>query len=142
MKVFDKVIYFSCAIIFALFAWLQHEDDNPEIYFNPSMVDVWSWIVFYGLVSVSFLLACFNKFPKWLYLVTAAMAIYFMAFSVQGLMDNLNSGAFDMTKDAMNPKQPHVEITREFFGALIALFAIGYLYWCSRKTRTANKYSN
>ena len=126
-------------IIFAIFAWLQHEDDNPEIYFDPSIADAWSWIIFYGLVSASFLLACFNKFPKWLYFLAAIMAIYFMAFSVHGLMENLSNGEFNMSKNAMNPKQPYVEITREFFGALIALSAIGYLYWHSRKNHAASR---
>lgn len=133
MKLISKVISYIGTIVFAIFAWLQHEDNNPEIYTNPSIVDVWLWIGFYSSVSVSFLLACFDKFPKWLYFLVVIMAIYFMAFSVQGLMKNLNSGEFNMTKEAMNPKRPHIEITREFFGALIALLAVGYLHRISRR---------
>lgn len=136
MKTVNRVINYSGVLIFAIFAWLQREDDNPEIYTDPSVVDVWLWIGFYSLVSMSFLLANFNKFPKWLYLLIIMLGIYFIAFTVKGFIINLSNEEFNITKEAMNPQQPHIETTREFFGAIIALIAVGYLYLCSCKNLT------
>ena len=129
----NRIINILGVIAFAIFAWLQVDDNNPEIHVEPSMLDVWSWIIFYGLVSAGFLAACFKKYPKWLYILSFVLAIYFMAVSVPGLIDNLTGGSFEMTAGAMNPEHPEVEITREFLGALIAFLAILFLYRQSGK---------
>ena len=128
-----RILNILGVITFAIFAWLQVNDNNPDIYVEPSILDVWSWILFYGLVSAGFLAACFQKFPKWLYGVSILLAIYFIAVSAPGLIDNLRGGSIEMAQGAMNPENPQVETTREFLGALIALLATFFLYWQSRK---------
>ena len=129
----QRIINILGIITFAFFAWLQLDDNNPEIYVEPSMLDVWSWVIFYGLVALGFLLACLRRFPKWLYAVAVLFAIYFMATTAPGLIDNITGGSFEMTKGTMNPENPQVETTREFLGSLIALLATFYLYRQSRK---------
>lgn len=116
-------------VVFAFFAWLQREDDNPEIYSNPSLVDVWAWIAFYGVISLLFLLAMARRFPWPLYLVAVAFCLFELGTTGPGLIENLRGGEFTMTKKAMNPEHGEVERSREFFGALIALTATGFLWW-------------
>ena len=128
-----RIINILGVITFLIFAWLQLDDDNPEIYTEPSMLDVWSWVIFYGMIALAYLAACFRKYPKWLYVASIIFAIYFIAVSAPGLIDNLTSGSFEMTKGAMNPENPQVETTREFLGALIALLATLFLFWQSCK---------
>ncbi|ACB53799.1 hypothetical protein cce_4451 [Crocosphaera subtropica ATCC 51142] len=117
------------AISFVIFAWLQHEDNNAEIYFNPSLVDVWMWMMFYGLVALLFGLAMKGLFPKLLYLLFAFFCSYQLSVTIPGFMANLASGSFSITNHSMSPINPQVELTREFFGALIALAAVGFLWW-------------
>ena len=117
-------------ILFAVFAWLQREDDNPAIYENPSMFDVWAWIVFYALMAVAFGLAAAGKFPLPLYAVIAVFCLYELVTTGPGLWTNLTGEqGFEMTKTSMNPDRAHVEQSREFFGALIVLGALGFLFW-------------
>ena len=120
---------------FAIFAWLQHEDNNPEIYSNPSFMDVGIWIAFYGLVALLFGLAMRQLFPKPLYLLFAFVCAYHLSVTTPGLITNLASGSFTMTNHSMSPVNPQVELTREFFGALIALVAVGFLWWQRGKAK-------
>jgi hypothetical protein len=124
-------------LLFAYFAWLQREDDNPEIYSNPSVADVWTWIAFYGMVSLLFLLAAARKFPGWLLAVAAAFGVFEMAATGPGVWRNVAGGGFTMTKEAMNPGHAEVEQSREFFGAALALAGVGFLAWQGRRRRDA-----
>jgi len=119
--------------IFAFFSWLQHEDSNTLIYENAGVLDMWSWIAFYAVVSVACLLAALKRFPLWLYILGIAYCAFELVTTAPGLIQNLTSeGGFDMTKSGMNPNAPQVEQSREFFGAVIALAAIGFLMWQRR----------
>jgi len=124
-----RIINILGVMIFAIFAWLQREDDNPEIYSDPSLVDVWAWIIFYSLVALGFLAASLQKFPRWIYIISLVLAVYFMVVSAPGLYENLTRGQIEMTKAAMHPDYPHVEQSREFLGALIAFLATAFLWW-------------
>ena len=118
--------------IFAVFSWLQHEDDNPDVYVNASLFDVWVWILFYALISVSFLLAAFRKIHWPVVIVAAIFCLVMIGVSTPGIIANFTSGDFNMTKTGMDPKTPRVEESREFFGALIALAGVGFLAWQKR----------
>jgi len=121
-------------LIFALFAWLQREDDNAAVYADASKLDALLWIGFYALIALLFALALFRRFPWPLYLLTAGFCLYQMVVTGPGLWENL-FGAKEATilKDSMNPDDPRVELSREFFGALIALVAAGLLWLQRRK---------
>jgi hypothetical protein len=115
--------------LFTFFAWLQREDDNPDVYVNPSAVDTWTWIIFYGLVAVLFGLALLRRFPWPLYALAGSLCLYEFVMTGPGLISNLTSGHFNMTKEGMSPAHGEVELTREFFGAVIALAACSFLWW-------------
>ncbi len=122
-------------LVFVGFAWLQREDDNPAIYVNPSLTDVWIWITFYGLVAGLFLLALIRRFPWPLYAVAVAFCLFQFVATGPGLIRNLVGGEFTMTKQSMSPDHAEVEESREFFGAVIALMATGFLWWQRPRSR-------
>jgi hypothetical protein len=120
----------ALAIMFAVFSYLQLNDTNPEIYDHPSLLDAWSWTAFYGLVAVLCLLSIFRRVPSLLLGVAAVFCLCEMARTAPGLYDNLfHAGRFTMAGTSMSASHPEVELTREFFGALIALGAVGFLGW-------------
>ncbi len=125
-------LFVLLAIVFFGFAYLQLEDDNPETYVNPSQVDVIKWVSFYSLIGILYLFAIFQRVPWALLILGALFSLYLLGESGPGLFRNLNSGHFDMTKTGMNPDNPPVEQSREFFGALIALAAVAFLAWRRR----------
>ncbi|EAZ89541.1 transmembrane 220 family protein [Crocosphaera chwakensis] len=133
-KIFNVLNSFG-VISFVIFAWLQHEDNNAEVYFNPSVMDVWMWMIFYGLVAFLFGLAIRKLFPKLLYLLFAFFCSYQLSVTIPGFMANLTSGSFSIANHSMSPVNPQVELTREFLGTLIALAAVGFLWWQRGKTR-------
>ena len=54
--------------------------------------------------------------------------------TVPGLWENLfGERPFTMTQTSMSSSDPRVELTREFFGALIALGALAFLWWEQRR---------
>jgi len=119
------------AVLFALFAWLQREDDNVEIYVNPSKIDVALWIGFYGLVAALFVLAIFRRFPRWLYLAVLALGVFHLVTTIPGVIDNFKGGSIEMAKESMSAERPEVELSREFFGVLVA-FVGAWLAWRQR----------
>jgi len=122
------ILNLAGALLFAYFAWLQHDDSDPAIYEHASVIDAWSWIVFYALISLAFVLALFRRFSWILFGVAIAFCLYEMITTGGGVIANLNSAeGFTMTKSSMNPSHPQVELSREFFGAVISLVAIGFL---------------
>ena len=53
-----------------------------------------------------------------------------MVIAVPALIENIGAEeGFDITQTKMDPGQSHIERTREFFGALIALFGVVWLFW-------------
>ena len=122
-------------LLFTFFAYLQHDDNNPEIYANANPVDVWMWVAFYGLVALLFGLAIWRRFPWLLYLVAAFFCAYELSITAPGFVANLTSEHFTLTKVSMSPDYSEVELTREFFGAFITLAGVCFLWWQRRKYR-------
>lgn len=122
--------------MFAFFAWLQREDDNPDIYVEPSRIDIVLWMAFYGTVACLFAAVALRRFPpRWLFLIVALLGIYHLAGTLPGFLANLGGG-LEMAQHSMSPERAEVELSREFFGTLIALAAAA-LAWvqCPGKGR-------
>lgn len=122
-------------LVFALFAWFQVNDIDPAIYHNPSKLDAWLWFAFYALVALLFVAALVSRrVPGWLLGLAAVFCLVEMGRTAPGLFSNLfESESFTMTQESMSAESPQVELTREFFGALIALAAVGFLAWQQRR---------
>ena len=120
--------------LFAVFAFFQLNDTNPEIYHRPSVIDAWSWVAFYGLISILCLVSIFRPIPLALLGAAALFCAYEMATTAPGLYRNLfEAESFTMTGASMAPSRSEVELSREFFGALIGLFGITFLWWQVKK---------
>lgn len=126
------------AFLFAVFAWFQRNDIDPEIYHNPSSLDAALWLVFYGLIAVLFIVSIFRRIPKWILIVAAIACFVEMATTGPGLIQNLlGDEDFTMTQTSMSAEDPRVELTREFFGAVIALVGVAALWFGQRRKKTA-----
>lgn len=133
-----KIINFPLAALFAVFAWFQRNDIDPEIYSQPSFnnptLDSALWFIFYLIIAIGFIVISFRKLPLWYFIVAVIVCIFEMTMSGPGLWNNIFSEeSFNMAQTSMTAKDPRVELTREFFGALLALFAIIFQNWQSKR---------
>ena len=125
-----------CALLFAVFAWVQYNDTDPAVYDRPSVLDAWLWLAFYALISVLFVWILFKPVAKWILLAAAIACLVEMGRTAPGLWENLFGEApFTMTQISMSASDPRVELTREFFGALLALAAVVVLWWEAQRSR-------
>ena len=137
-----KILNCLCVVIFALFAWLQGNDIDPDKYYNPSSLDAALWLAFYALTALLFGIALFRSFPRWLLIVAALACLLELGRTGWGLWENLfGEHDFTMLGTSMSGDDPRVELTREFFGALIALSGVGVLWWELRKYSRATTLS-
>lgn len=122
------------ALIFGVFAWFQRNDIDPAVYYKPSGLDATLWFLFYSLIAVLFVVAIFKRLPKWLLIVSMVFCLIEMAVTGPGLIQNLvGEEEFTMTQVSMSAEDPRVELSREFFGALIALAGVVFLFIQGRK---------
>jgi hypothetical protein len=127
-------VHVALAAMFATFAWLQRNDLDPAVYDRPSVVDAALWLGFYLLIAVLFVVSLVRRVPGWLLAVAAAACVVEMASTAPGLFENVFGGReFTMTQASMSAEDPRVELTREFFGALIALAGVGLLWRRERR---------
>ncbi len=128
-----RIANIVCIILFLLFAWFQRNDIDPEIYYKPSGIDATLWFVFYLLIAVMFAITLFRNVPLWLMILAAVFCVVEMGLSGPGLYQNLfGEKEFTMTQVSMSAEDPRVELSREFFGALIALLAVVWIFWQQR----------
>ena len=122
------------AILFSLFAWLQRNDIDPAIYYHPSLIDATAWLLFYLLIAALLIVILFRPLPRWLLIVAAVACFIEMGRSGPGLYANLfGDESFTMTQVSMSAADPRVELSREFFGALLALAGVGWLFYQNRR---------
>ena len=129
-----KFLNYALAILFVIFAYFQRNDIDPEVYTNPSSLDAALWLLFYLIIGIAFILITLRKLPIWYFALAVIACFVEMAMSGPGLWSNLfGHDQFTMTQVSMSAEDPRVELTREFFGALIALAAVAFQFWQSRK---------
>ena len=122
------------ALLFFLFAGFQLNDVDPEVYHNPSKMDAAIWLLFYFFIGVMLIAVIFRKIPGWILLIGVIACVVQMAISGPGLYQNLfGSESFNMTQSSMSAKDPRVELSREFLGAVIAMLGVVWIWWQRRK---------
>ncbi len=100
------------AAIFALFAYFQLNDPDPE-----------RWVILYGAMALLWVAAAFDRyFLPLIYIVLLASAIWMISL-LPDFIDWLQTGAESIV-GSMKAEQPHIELTREFLGLLIVIFAL------------------
>jgi len=125
---------FLLAALFLVFAWFQRNDIDPAVYYRPSELDATLWFLFYLLIAALLLVSAFRPLPRWLLVVSALACVAEMLITGPGLIENVfGERGFTMTGESMSAEDPRVELSREFFGALIALAGVVFLYAQQRR---------
>jgi len=134
-----KFLNFLLAGLFFVFAWFQRNDIDPQIYHNASSLDSALWLLFYLIIGIAFILISFRRLPRWYFVIAITACFVEMAMSGPGLYENLfGERPFSMTQVSMSGADPRVELTREFFGAVIALVGVVFQLWQNTRTRITN----
>ena len=131
-------------LLFALFALYQYNDIDEAIYHNASALDSVLWLAFYTLIAILFHLSLFQSrhgrtphyksTPGWLLLIGALASLTEMGRTGWGVWENLfGDQEFTMMGANMSATDPRVELSREFFGSLIALAGVVLLWWEGQK---------
>lgn len=129
-----KILNYILAALFFLFAFFQYNDVDPGVYHNPSSLDAALWLLFYAIIGIGFIILNFRKLPLWFFVLAILACLIEMSLSGPGLWDNLfGEKPFSMTQTSMSADDPRVELTREFFGAVIALAAVLFQLRQSKK---------
>lgn len=127
------VLNLLLSLLFGFFAWMQRNDIDPAIYHHPSVIDAALWFAFYLLIGALLVVICFRRLPRWLLAMAALACLVELGLTAPGLYENLfGDNTFTMTQVSMTAEDPRVELSREFFGALIALAGVGFLAWQNR----------
>jgi len=131
-----RVFTLIAALIFFVFSYVQRNDLDPKIYNNPSSLDAALWLLFYFVIGVLLIVALWRKVPLWLIILGAVASLLEMVTTGPGLLQNLfGDKPFEMTQTSMTAEDPRVELTREFFGAVIAFLAVGWIFLLHRKIK-------
>lgn len=132
---FQRIFNLFGVAVFALFTWFQRNDIDPVTYYKASGLDSTLWFLFYLLIAVLFVIALFQKVPAWLLIIAAIACLVEMAICVPGVIENFTGEKpFTMTQTSMSADDPRVELSREFFGSLIALGGVAAIWWQGKRT--------
>lgn len=132
-----KIIYPIFAILFGTFAAFQWNDIDPEVYTNPSRADALYWLLLYALIAAGFVTLCFRKLPLVYFMISGLSCLVALGMSISGVIENLTGDRpFTMGQQSMSAEDPRVELSREFFGGLLAL---GAVYFQFRKNKHSPK---
>jgi len=134
MNLTVRIIDLILAMLFFAFAWFQRNDIDPQIYHNPSSIDALLWLIFYLIIGVMLLIVGWRKIPLWILIISMLACVVQMVLSGPGLVENLiGDQNFTITGESMTAEDPRVELSREFFGALIALLVVIWISLQHRK---------
>jgi hypothetical protein len=117
----NKIKVYSClflAFIFTLFAALQYNDPDPEV-----------WIPIYMLVAISCITAIFHPIYKFVLIV---LILVFVAGSAYLFPDQYQGVTMPMQQ-----RVPAIEEARESLGLLIAAGAFLWLFFLSYRKESA-----
>ena len=131
------IVHIVLAILFAFFAWLQRNDIDETIYHNASSLDAALWSAFYLLITVLLIFAIFRTIPRWILILSIIACVVETFMTGPGLIENIvGEKEFTMTQVSMSAEDPRVELSREFFGAVIALAGVLFLWFRNGKKAT------
>ena len=120
-----KIIHAILVLLFILFAGVQINDPDPL-----------GWILIYLGVSVSIILYMLNKDISIIPLAGGVISIVGMILLIPDFIVWLQEGAPTIT-GSMKATEPHIELTREFLGFIIAAIAyFSYFYLMYRRTKS------
>lgn len=116
-----KIVKIVLSVLFVLFAVVQLNDPDP-----------WAWVALYTYVALLFGLAAAGRDRRYATIGGLAIIVIWMATLLPDFINWVNLGMPTIT-GSMKAESPHVELTREFLGLLIAGIAVGWLFISGRK---------
>lgn len=120
----SKILHGFLIVLFILFAGVQINDPDP-----------WGWVVIYLGVSLSILLYMMGKDHLIVPLAGGVISIVGMILLIPDFISWLQEGAPTIT-GSMKATEPHIELTREFLGFIIAAIAyFSYFYLMYRRSK-------
>ena len=113
-----KILFGTLSLIFVLFAALQYNDPDPV-----------PWILYYLAVAVIMGAAAMDKYLKWQLIVIAIVTVVGLVYFSPGVYDwAINHNAENIAQQ-MKADKMYIEETREFFGLIISLAALSFVFW-------------
>ncbi|MDV3307522.1 MAG: transmembrane 220 family protein [Cyclobacteriaceae bacterium] len=107
MRIFHLVL----AVMFLIFAFVQVNDPDPLI-----------WILIYGLMAATCVLAAFNVYMPKALAVFGVILLAYAVYYYPGVREWLNSDDKGLLFDDIAKMQyPYIEESREFLGLLICV---------------------
>ncbi len=119
----SKIIHGFLILLFILFAGVQINDPDPL-----------GWIVIYLGISLSIILYLMGKDLVIVPVAGGVISIIGMILLIPDFISWLQEGAPTIT-GSMKATEPHIELTREFLGFIIAAIAyFSYFYLMYRRS--------
>ena len=117
MKFFNLLLF----LLFGYFSAVQYNDP-----------DSWLWIILYGGVAISALLAFFNRTVKPLIYVLTLGILFGIVLLFPSFYKWLSSG-MESISGTMQTDKPYIEEVREFLGLCISLIAVIIFFLQTKK---------
>lgn len=119
-----RIVSFILAVMFLAFAFVQVNDPDPLL-----------WILIYGIMAVTCVLAAFNFYSRKFLIVLSVLYFAYGFVYLKGVMEWLRTdnkaALFD---DITKMQHPYIEETREFLGLMICIIVlVVYIFRSSRK---------
>lgn len=105
------------ALLFAWFAYVQINDPDPIL-----------WVIIYGGVAVVAVLSFLERSTLLGALIGAVASFFGFLLLVPDFISWIGQGMPTIT-GSMKAESPHIELTREFLGFMLAFIAYGIYFW-------------
>ena len=122
-----KIINWLLAILFAVFAVVQYNDPDTLL-----------WVLIYGLVAAVGVGAALGKYNVWGTGVLLAAYVLGVFYLLPSVLEWLSSDVSLIT--GMSADRMYVEESRECFGLLMAVAALGFFFWQARRAEVAERF--
>lgn len=113
-----RILNYILAVMFLLFAFVQVNDPDPVV-----------WILIYGVMAVSCILAAFDFYRRKIIIALGAVfllySIYFFPGVQEWLAQDDKAQLFD---NVAKMEHPFIEESREFLGLMICLAVLVFHY--------------
>lgn len=117
-----RILNLFICLIFLLFAGWQYNDPDPYL-----------WVPIYGFVALVYGLAVANRpLPNKVLLAGFLVLSIFMLSYIPDLITWIRMGEPSIVS-SMQAERPWVELTREAFGLMLSIAALGWRIWLHRR---------
>jgi hypothetical protein len=118
-----RIVNFILAVMFLAFAFVQINDPDPMI-----------WILIYGIMAVTCVLAAFNFYSRKFLIVLAVLYLAYSVIYFPGVLEWLShKNKADLFDDIAKMEHLYIEESREFLGLMICIAVLIFYIFRSRR---------